>query len=157
MAGDWAVTEGVLTTLVTASLGNEKICRCLLRVGLEDLIDAAEDHNKEHRGNRTIATILDKDHRRSAASRGISATQKTLKQLPEVPELLNPMTAGSRGPATDEELGLDLIDEIGVQGVLRKSSEKLARNMLEESRESCSALATSLLQVLGPFNYVSGS
>ncbi|CAN0120353.1 unnamed protein product [Scytosiphon promiscuus] len=31
-AGEWAVAEGALTTLVTAALGNETICRRLLRV-----------------------------------------------------------------------------------------------------------------------------
>lgn len=53
------------------------------------------------------------------------------------------------------DLGLDQIDEIGVGGVLQESAEKLTRNMQGEARETCSALATSLLQTLGPFNYVS--
>ncbi|CAN0136460.1 unnamed protein product [Laminaria digitata] len=62
--------------------------------------------------------------------------------------------AGPRGPAAGGELGLDEIDEVGVDGVLRGRSEALAKSMQEESRETCSALATSLLQALGPFNYV---
>lgn len=42
-AGEWRVAEGVLTALITACLGNEKACRRLIRVGLDQLIDAAED------------------------------------------------------------------------------------------------------------------
>ncbi|CAN0454447.1 unnamed protein product [Ectocarpus sp. 12 AP-2014] len=87
---------------------------------------------------------------------------KKIKYLPAMPgvvrasSLPGPQSAAGppRGPATDGELGLDKIDEIGVDGVLREDSEALALRMQAESRETCSALATSLLQSLGPFNYV---
>lgn len=88
---------------------------------------------------------------------------KKSKCLPAMPgvacasPLPGPQSAADppRGPANDGELGLDKIDEIGVDGVLREDSEALTLRMQAESRETCSALATSLLQALGPFNYVS--
>ncbi len=177
-SGDWAVAEGVLTTLVTAALGNERICRRLLRVGLDQLIDAAEDDNggstysaradqetattpghqsaaggtKDARQHRSKAT---KKHPPQAMPGSTSARPSPQQQPPPPPP--PPPSTGSppRGPATDGELGLDEIDEVGVDGVLRQSSEALALRMEGESRQTCSALATSLLQALGPFNYVS--
>lgn len=188
-AGEWAVAEGALTALVTAALGNETICRRLLRVGLDQLIDAAEDsynsmggdiYNKQQRTNKSgkkahggVETA--EQHRSKAAMRGApspfrsgsggkSATEKQhhLSEMPGMTSTLPPtrslppiVGATVRGPATDGELGLDNIDEIGVDGVLRESSDALTLRMEGESRETCSALATSLLQALGPFNYVS--
>lgn len=142
-------------TLVTASLGNEKICRRLIRVGLDQLIDAAEDDS----------TLLEKSdkagamgvkHPFPASPRAPSFQQK--KYLPAIPRGISTPTQrpdGPRGPAADVQLGLDQIDEIGVDGVLQQSAEALARKMKRESRKTCSSLATSLLQTLGPFNYVS--
>lgn len=199
--GEWAVAEGTLTTLVTAALGNENMCRRLLRVGLDQLIDAAEDdndrgrsrsvhqetstgrnnNNSSNNNNNTVGGGV-KDSRphhsknimrgaaasSSSSSGGGGGDQKMMKKkhhLPAMPGVMStspprprsPPTADPlppRGPATDEELGLDQIDEIGVDGVLRQTSDALAMRMKGESRKTCSALATSLLQALGPFNYV---
>ena len=170
--GEWAVAEGVLTTLVTAALGNETMCRRLLRVGLDQLIDAAEDDNDGSSSTRrTLQETTTTGHQHVAgstkdASQHRSKTKKKhhLPAMPgsataSVPSPRPPLTAGSpsRGPATDGELGLDQIDQIGVDGVLRQSSDALRLRMQGESRKTCSALATSLLQALGPFNYVSHS
>lgn len=147
------------------SLGNEKICRRLLRVGLDQLIDAAEDKNIQDNNNRDVPTIDGVGPRKppppigSPSSRGEG--NSTL--LPAVSSskggrggISTPSGAVcARGPAADVELGLDQIDEIGVDGVIRESTEALRRSMKGKSRETCSALATSLLQSLGPFNYVS--
>lgn len=169
LIGEWAVAEGVLTTLITAALGNETMCRRLLRVGLDQLIDAAEDDNESsstrttHREN----TIASHQHMAGSAkdARQHRSQAKKKYHLPAMPgsatsSLPSPRsspTAGPppRGPATDGKLGLDQIDQIGVDGVLRQSSDALALRMHGESRKTCSALATSLLQALGPFNYVS--
>ena len=88
--------------------------------------------------------------------RGVS-TGRSAKNLPSMPSASASRLrlAGPRGPAADGELGLDQIDEVGVDSVLQGRSDALTRSMREESRETCSALATSLLQALGPFNYVS--
>lgn len=169
--GEWAVAEGVLTTLVTAALGNETMCRRLLRVGLDQLIDAAEDDNDSGSTRRTRQEKTITSHENAAgstkdASQHRSKTKKKhhLPAMPgsatsSVPSPRSPPKVGSpsRGPATDGELGLDQIDQIGVDGVLRQSSDALALRMQGESRKTCSALATSLLQALGPFNYVSHS
>lgn len=192
--GEWAVAEGTLTALVTAALGNENMCRRLLRVGLDQLIDAAEDDDEGRsrgahqetstsRNNNNTNAVgggakgcrphHSKNIMRVAASStsfsgGGGGDQNMMKKkhhLPAMPGATStspprprsPPTAdplSPRGPATDEELGLDQIDEIGVDGVLRQSSDALALRMQGESRKTCSALATSLLQALGPFNYV---
>lgn len=167
--GEWAVAEGVLTTLVTAALGNETMCRRLLRVGLDHLIDAAEDDNdctSTHRTHQETMITINKHTAGGTkdASQHRSMTKKK-HHLPAMPGSAtsslapprSPPPAGSspRGPATDGELGLDQIDQIGVDGVLRQSSDALALRMQGESRKTCSALAISLLQALGPFNYVS--
>lgn len=185
-AGEWGVAEGVLTTLVTAAIGNEKICRRLLRVGLDQLIDAAEDSNNtnsygtvqdepagitnnhmsgaKHAGHRSKTAVWGGAPPLSASpgdgGQGMTKETKCLPAMPGVARaspLPGPqsVTGPPRGPATDGELGLDKIDEIGVDGVLREDSEALELRMQAESRETCSALATSLLQALGPFNYVS--
>ncbi|CAM9386389.1 unnamed protein product, partial [Ectocarpus sp. 8 AP-2014] len=172
-AGEWGVAEGVLTTLVTAATGNEKICRRLLRVGLDQLIDAAEDSNhtssygtvqdepasitklsgSKHAGHRSKTSVWGEAPPPSAPpGEGGQGMTKKIKCLPAMPgvaracPLPGPQSAAGppRGPATDEELGLDKIDEIGVDGVLREDSEALALRMQAESRETCSALATSL-------------
>lgn len=189
-AGEWAVAEAALTTLVSAALGNETICRRLLRVGLDQLIDAAEDndnaaygsdHSKQQQitnggkggpgglenarqHHRSKAVVRDAPFPSRADVVGKSAKKKhnnllvmpgTASALPP-PRSLPPIVGSpQRGPATDGELGLDQIDEIGVDGVLQESSDALALRMQGESRETCSALAMSLLQTLGPFNYVS--
>jgi len=168
--GDWAVAEGVLTTLVTAAVGNERICRRILRVGLDQLIDAAEDNNGGSSGslraNQEPATTP--DHQSAAGSTKDARTHRSKTVKKQTPQVMPgsasarsslqppPPTAGSplRGPATDGDLGLDQIDEVGVDDV-QQSSDALALRMQAESRETCSALATSLLQALGPFNYVS--
>lgn len=169
--GEWAVAEGVLTTLVTAALGNETICRRLLRVGLDQLIDAAEDDNDSSSTRRTRqeTTLISHQHTAGGTKDASQHRSKTKKKhhLPampgsatsNLPSPRSPSAAGSppRGPATDGELGLDQIDQIGVDGMLRQSSDALALRMQGESRKTCSALATSLLQALGPFNYVSHS
>lgn len=168
--GEWAVAEGVLTTLVTAALGNETMCRRLLRVGLDQLIDAAEDDNDSSSSvHRTHQETMITGHQHTAGntkdtSQHRSKTKKKhhLPAMPgsaasSLPSPRSPPTTCSppRGPATDGELGLDQIDQIGVDGVLRQSSNALALRMQGESRKTCSALAISLLQALGPFNYVS--
>ncbi|CAM9262946.1 unnamed protein product, partial [Ectocarpus fasciculatus] len=183
-AGEWGVAEGVLTTLVTAAIGNEKICRRLLRVGLDQLIDAAEDSSNTSiygtvqeepasTTNSPMSGAKNAGHRSKIAvwggvppsaspgdgGQGMTKKSKYLSAMPGVARsspLPGPQSAAGppRGPATDGELGLDKIDEVGVDGVLREDSEALAQRMQAESRETCSALATSLLQALGPFNYV---
>lgn len=172
-SGDWAVAEGVLTTLVTAALGNERICRRLLRVGLDQLIDAAEDDDN---GCSSCSQRADQETAKTPGHQSAAGTTKDARQhrsktTEKHPRQAMPGSASARpssrptppsstgspprGPATDGELGLDQIDEVGVDGVLRRSSDALALRMQEESRQTCSALATSLLQALGPFNYVS--
>lgn len=189
---EWVVAEGTLTTLVTAALGNEKMCRRLLRVGLDQLIDAAEDDDESrsrsaHQGTNSSSNNNStnavgggfknaRPHRSKTLMRGttssscsgggggdqnITKRKHHLSAMPGAvsaspPRPRSPPTADPppRGPATDEELGLDQIDEVGVNEVLRQSSDALALRMQGESRKTCSALATSLLQALGPFNYV---
>lgn len=119
-------------------------------MGLDQLIDAAEGKSgAEQENDKNLGTA-------STIKQGVP-TGRSKKRLLA-------MTGTSRssqrpadwnGPTADTELGLDKIDVIGVDGVLQESSEELARNMQNEPRETCSALATSLLQALGPFNYVS--
>lgn len=145
LAGEWSVAEGVLTALIAACQGNEKICRRLLRAGLDELIDAAEDNIK---GTTPKITL----------SLGGAAATSVLN--PAIKSPGNGRSAPSdatsrRGLGTNTELGLDQIDEIGVDGVLREGASALAQNIQREAMENCSALATSLLQTLGPFNYVS--
>ncbi|CAM9320335.1 unnamed protein product, partial [Hapterophycus canaliculatus] len=171
-AGEWAVAEGALTTLVAAALGNETICRRLLRVGLDQLIDAAEDSYdgksglggaENERKHCTQPAVRGAPFPSRSEAGGKIATKKR-NHLPVKPGMtsdlppprsLPPMDGSpSRGPSTDGELGLDQIDEVGVDGVLRESSDALTLRLQHESRETCSALATSLLQALGPFNYV---
>lgn len=168
-SGDWAVAEAVLTTLVTAALGNETMCRRLLRVGLDQLIDAAEDSNGGSSGSLRATDQETATTHQSTAGGTKDARQHRSKTTKKHPLQAMPGSASARpsppplpatgspprGPATDGELGVDLIDEIGVDGVLRRSSDELALRMQGESRETCSSLATSLLQALGPFNYVS--
>lgn len=161
--GEWAVAEGVLTTLVTAAVGNETMCRRLLRVGLDQLIDAAEDNTDNRSTHRhhqhTAGGTKDASQHRTKAKKKHHLPAMPGSATSGLPSPRSPPIAGSspRGPATDGELGLDQIDQIGVDGVLRQSSDALALRMQGESRKTCSALATSLLQALGPFNYVSRS
>ena len=93
-------------------------------------------------GGRTGATIATSSAAKRRPGSGSSATSSS--------------RGGSRrGLGTKNvDLGLDQIDEIGVGGVLQESAGALTRNMQGEARETCSALAISLLQTLGPFNYV---
>lgn len=151
---------------MTASLGNENICRRLLRVGLDQLIDAAEDKTiQDNTNNRDVTATDGLGPRKPPPTVGSPSPRGVVKstRLPAVPSpkggrggISSPSGAvRARGPAADVELGLDQIDEIGVDGVIRESTDALRRRMKGESRETCSALATSLLQSLGPFNYVS--
>lgn len=94
-------------------------------------------------GGQTGATIAISSTAKRRPGSGSSATSSS-------------QGASRRGlGAKNVDLGLDQIDEIGVGGVLQESAVTLTRNMQGEARETCSALATSLLQTLGPFNYVS--
>lgn len=147
--GEWSVAEGVLAALVTASFGNEKICRRLLRVALDQLVDAAEDRRPEQDSDRDSTSLT----LPALATVGTPSMGLTIDQSP----LSHGGPASSREKAVSVELGLDQIDEIGLDGVLRESTGTLSRSIQEEARKTCSALATSLLQTLGPFNYVRNS
>lgn len=144
-AGEWGVAEGVLTALITVCQGNEKICRRLLRAGLDQLIDAAEDSGTDNTSKVTLPP---------GETAATSMMTPTIK-IPGSGSGARSGAASRRGLGTNSGLGLDQMDEIGVDGVLRESAATLAQSMQKEARENCSALATSLLQTLGPFNYVS--
>lgn len=144
---EWEVAEGALAALTTASLGDEKICRRLLRVGLDELIDAAEDTAGQSNSRRSTPLPASGAAKRpaSASLRAVAPGTRGKQDAP----------TAARGPMADVQLDLDQIDQIGVDGVLREGAEALSRSMKGQARDNCSALATSLLQSLGPFNYVS--
>lgn len=145
------LTESVLATLMTASIGSEKICRRLLRVGLDQIIDAAEDAG-EVPGDDGVKHAL------KLRSLEVSST-KPKKLQPEIISRVSTVSARLTAPgepaSVERLLGRDQIDEIEVKGVLRESEEATARKIERDSRETCSEIAKSLLQVLGTFNYVS--
>lgn len=145
------LTESVLATLMTVSIGSEKTCRRLLRVGLDQIIDAAEDTG-EVPGNDGVK------HAFNLCSFEVSS-MKPKKLQPEIISNVSTVSARPTAPrepvSVERLLGRDKIDEIGVKEVLRESQEATARKIERDSRETCSEIAKSLLQVLGPFNYVS--
>lgn len=146
------LTESILATLMTASLGSEKICRRLLRVGLDQIIDAAEDTGELPGANEV----------KHALTLPLLAAP-SMKPGELRPEMISGLSAVSARPAAPREpaasverlLERDQINEIGIKGVLRESAEATERKIERDLRETCSEIATSLLQVLGPFNYVS--
>lgn len=152
----------MLATLVTASLGDEKICRRLLRVALDELVDAAEDLSWAETKDSSYflsgasapcpaaGTATNRSKNQQTIPRATISTDRVTQQHSG-----NKLTCCRRGPAADVDLGLDQIDEVGVDGVLRERAATLSRSIQGEARETCAALATSLLQILGPFNYVS--
>lgn len=162
--GEWAVAEGVLTTLVAVALGNEKVCRRLLQVGLDRLIDAAEDssggpeqESDSYGGSSVVAAVKfdTREQPKLTLTKNLMRNHKTRLPAVQGASASSPRSACFRELPVKPRLGLDEIDEIGVDGVLQQGAQVLGRRMQGESKETCSALATSLLQALGPFNYVS--
>ncbi|CAM9414363.1 unnamed protein product [Discosporangium mesarthrocarpum] len=155
--GEWGVAEATLTVLTTSALGSERICRRLLKVGLDEHLAAAEDtENTAAVGGVGAPPHLSQRGKTSSPVTGGTPRPQMRTAIPNGGAGVG-VPAGAihrRGPAADMELGIDLIDEVGVEGVLRKGSEALDVAMKGDSRVTCSALATSLLQTLGPFNYV---
>lgn len=153
-AGEWDVAEGALAALVSTSMGNEKICRQIIRVGLDEVINAAEDRVEQ----RKHGTDVPLPHQRpSSRGKHLTAAKRAISLSRPLPTSDADLGAidPSRGPAVDIQLRRDEVDEISVDGLLNKSAATLSRSIHEEARETCSSLATCLLQNLGPFNYVS--
>lgn len=123
-------------------------------MGLDELIDVAEDGVGAAASD--LRSTLDPETR-GASPRGkhrmSEGGQRGLPQRAPVAGA-GDVTSFCGAPVAKIHVELDELDAIGTDRVLRKNEANSENLLRRAARETSSALATSLLQILGPFNYV---